>query len=450
MRQALINNKNFIFILCVWYVVGVWLTPLVYFLYPVILIMMALKKKYFELFITFIWIVILSDYVAVEGADYNDLQWAKDMKNLNLPIMLAAYLLDFKNFKSHSVLFKKFGIFFIFSTIGLIYSFKLDVGIQKTISFILLYLLIPEFFMKIFSERKEKFLLELVCFVVGMLTIGIVLRFAAPQIAMLDDRFKSIFGNPNGLGVFLVFTFLLIYIINHYYPNMFNRRDKIFIFIIMALSIFWSGSRNTIITVLIFYGASLINQFNVFLSFLLAFVVYIFNDYIDFVALIQVLGLEDYFRVNTIETGSGRKIAWGFAWIQIQKYFFFGGGFAHDENVMRPNYAMLSRLGHQGGVHNSYLSLWFDVGIIGLILYFRSLISIIIFSAKKEPLAWSFLIATLFNIIYESWLVGSLNPFSIMFLSSLTLLAHKEYFVPETIAEEGMIESDATTAVPAI
>jgi len=82
--------------------------------------MMALKKKYFELFITFIWIVILSDYVAVEGADYNDLQWAKDMKNLNLPIMLAAYLLDFKNFKSHSVLFKKFGIFFIFSTIGLI------------------------------------------------------------------------------------------------------------------------------------------------------------------------------------------------------------------------------------------------------------------------------------------------------------------------------------------
>ena len=117
---------------------------------------MAYKRIYFELFITFIWIVILSDYVAVEGATYNDLQWAKDFKNLNLPIMFGAYLLDFKNFKVHSVLFKKFALFFLFSFVSLIYSIKFDVGVQKTISFVLLYLLIPEFFMKIFLNRLKE------------------------------------------------------------------------------------------------------------------------------------------------------------------------------------------------------------------------------------------------------------------------------------------------------
>lgn len=436
MRQALFDNRAFILILCIWYVCGVWITPLIYVLYPALLILMAVKKKYFELFITFIWIVILSDYVAVKDAPYNDLQWAKDLKNLNLPVMFVLYIADYKNFNFHSQIFKRFGVFLIFSCISLIYSIKLDVGAQKTISFVLAYLLIPEFFLKIYDERKERFMMELITFITLMLAIGIVLRFVAPQIAMLDDRFKSIFGNPNGLGVFLVLTVFLFYFINHYFPELLSRRDKWFVIIVLAVSVIWSGSRNSIITIGIFYASAYVNRFNVFLSFILAFSIYVFNDFIDFVSIIQALGLEGYFRVNTLETGSGRKIAWNFAWTQIQKYFFFGGGFSHDENVMRPNYAMLSRMGHQGGVHNSYLSLWFDTGLIGLILYIRSLFSIIIVSAKKEPMAWSFLIAFCFNIIYESWLVGSLNPFTVMFLSTLTLFVHKDYFVSTVQSEE--------------
>jgi O-antigen ligase len=140
-----------------------------------------------------------------------------------------------------------------------------------------------------------------------------------------------------------------------------------------------------------------------------------------FIAIIEFFQLQEFFRVESLEEGSGRTIAWAFAWQEIQNYYFVGGGFGHDENVMRPNYWWMSKEGHQGGVHNSYLSMWFDTGILGVVLYFVAFAGNIFKAMRQNYLALAFGISILFNITYESWLVASLNPFTIIFLIILTI-----------------------------
>jgi O-antigen ligase len=93
---------------------------------------------------------------------------------------------------------------------------------------------------------------------------------------------------------------------------------------------------------------------------------------------------------------------------------------------MRKHRIYLERMGHQGGVHNAYLSFWFDVGIIGLLLFFRSFILIFIKASKLVPMSIGVMFAVLFSVSYESWLVSSLNPFTIILVIILTIVSEEE------------------------
>jgi O-antigen ligase len=176
-------------------------------------------------------------------------------------------------------------------------------------------------------------------------------------------------------------------------------------------------------SILLFYAVLRISKLHWILAILSVATILIFSDlfFLFLIEVVEFLGLQDYFRIDSIEEGSGRKVAWLFAWTQIQDYFLIGGGFGHDENIMRPNYKWLAHQGHQGGVHNSYLSMWFDSGIIGIILYFSGLLTIIIRSLNGGYLLLAFSVGFFFNITYESWLVASLNPFTIIYLIILTI-----------------------------
>ena len=162
--------------------------------------------------------------------------------------------------------------------------------------------------------------------------------------------------------------------------------------------------------------------------------------------IVMFLGIEDYVRLNTLESGSGRYFAWEFAWEHIQEYLVFGGGFANDERVMRKHRLYLERMGHQGGVHNSYLSFWFDVGAVGLALYLRSFILAFIKSSKMVPMSLGVMFAVLFSITYESWLVSSLNPYTIVLLIILTVVSEEEIVLwdkpKEALDEHEVIEND--------
>ncbi|MBK7129554.1 MAG: O-antigen ligase family protein [Crocinitomicaceae bacterium] len=423
------QHFQFIMILAIMYVSGVWGGPIIYPMFPIFMLLFGIRKRYFELLITSLWLLMLSDYVPVKDATYDDLQFAKDLKALVPLILFLFYLRDWRSFAPIPRIFLYFIPFFLVVIYSLNYSLKIDVGIQKTISYLLMYFTIPVYVAKLHRDEGEYFWTAFLTFIIGMLTIGVVLGFAAPQIGLMSDgRFKGVLGNPNGLGIFLYLTFILWVIIEEFKLAVFTRKERVYIIFILLFSLFWCGTRNGMMSILLFYivyRAVKINWF-VGIIFILTFISLeeVFFDF--FLNTIEFFNLQDYFRVDTIEEGSGRKIAWMFAYGEIvQHNFFIGGGFGHDENVMRPNYYWLEKLGHNGGVHNSYLSMWFDSGIIGVVLYFISFIGIVFSRMKFSYVVIAFATSIFFNVSYESWMVASLNPFTLLFLTILTIFESK-------------------------
>jgi len=146
----------------------------------------------------------------------------------------------------------------------------------------------------------------------------------------------------------------------------------------------------------------------------------------NLLAIISYLGLEEYLRVETLEEGSGRLIAWQFAWENIQDSMLIGKGFMYDLILMRTNFDWLSRAGHEGGVHNSYLILWLNTGLLGIVFFFRAFFLLFLRAAKLNAVAIPAMVAVMFSIFFEPWLAASLNPYTIVFLVVLTILSSPE------------------------
>lgn len=83
--------------------------------------------------------------------------------------------------------------------------------------------------------------------------------------------------------------------------------------------------------------------------------------------------------------------------------------------------------------------MWFDVGIAGLVAFFFAFMAIIFRAMKANYIALAFCISIMFNITYESWLVASLNPFSILFLTLLTIF-HENFSGAAVVAENESVQ----------
>ena len=115
------------------------------------------------------------------------------------------------------------------------------------------------------------------------------------------------------------------------------------------------------------------------------------------------------------------------------KKYIFGRGWAYDEHwILGPIQETLKLLNHQGGVHNVYLILWLNTGVVGLLIYLSSLIHLFFRAAKNSGLALPILFACLFVANFEPWLAASLNPFTIQFIICISVILH----IPEINYEE--------------
>jgi len=419
------EHSQFILILAIIYMLGVWGGPLIYPVFPFFMFLFGLRGRYFEMIIITIWTLMLADYVPIEGATIDNLKFAKVLKPIVPLFLFLFFWRDREAFKPYPKLFLFFIPFIFVVTLGLMDSVDLAVGIQKTISFVLIYFTIPLFVLYLHRKYEDGFWKAVLTFIIGMLTIGLVLRFAAPDIAMKLGRFKGVLGNPNGLGVFLNLTFILWTLIRKFELASFTKKENIYIITVILISLFWTGSRNGMMSMFLFYSMFKLIQINWFFALVVLSAILTFNDqlFLVFVGIVEFFGLEGYFRIDSIEEGSGRAIAWGFIWIKIQDYYFIGGGFGHDENIIRPYYNILSHQGHSGGVHNSYLSMWMDAGIVGLIAYFGAIVAVMVTAIKQNYIVIAFVTSIAFNINFESWLVASLNPFTVIYLIILTIFA---------------------------
>ncbi len=423
------ENIQFYILLAVWMVVGIVGGPVIYVVLPLTMILMRQKGMWEELFLGFFFILILSD------SELNFFVFAKSVKVVYLVLLAIFFVLDLDDFRPLNLLFQQFGVFFLVAIICLFLSPTIFISFQKTFSYILMFILIPNFITRLYRSNGEQFFKNLIYFGTTILIVGFILYFIQPSYAFssIIHRYNGVFGNPNGLGLYTFLLFALFYTLNDVFENLFTVKEKVIMYSSMLLSIVFSNSRNAFISVVILIVFDRFFKKSSFLGIIFSFILFIasllISDYIPI--LIKQMGLESFFRLNTLQELSGRAVAWQFAWSKIQNNYFISRGYGYDEFTMRANYHMLSKMGTQGGVHSSYLSLWLNFGLVGLLVYLRSFLLIFIKAIKINRLSFSIMYAVLFSAAFEGLFIGSLNPQMIILIITMTIISDSGFYEKE-------------------
>lgn len=389
----------------------------------VTLSVLLLKKKglYAELISGFILILVLSDSFK-EG-----LRFAKDVKIIYLVLLTVFYFFDRKSFKKQDSFFPPFIPFFIWACIQIMNGPEFGTAVQKTLSYGLIFLIAPAYIIKIFTDKGTIFIKDHVFLMAYMLLSGLILFVVANDQVIVGDRYSGVMGNPNAIGLFCMLFFMLIYCAIIKFPGLFSRNELILVYGLIAASVLLSGSRNTILSIGIFLFFSRFYKLSPLLGTAIVILTAIVYQLVvsNLTEILTALGLAKAMRADTLESGSGRLVAWAWAWKFINadlRHFFLGMGFGFDEYYFIISHHILGKLGHIGGVHNSYLALWINTGLIGLILWFIGFLKTIFKAIPKAYTALPFMYAVLFSAFFEAWLMGSLNPYTITFLFVLSII----------------------------
>ncbi|MEP7262897.1 MAG: O-antigen ligase family protein [Bacteroidota bacterium] len=421
MKEFLKKNQQFIFLMLSWMIAGHILKELAMGVVILSFILLKYKNRYEEIIIAFCFLLLLSDN------RHHEYDFAKDTKDIILVLLSVFALFDSKHFREKNMFFYPFVPFIVLGFIMTSRHPVILLSFQKTLSYALMFAVIPNYFTKVFSERPENFLRMFFFFFTLVLFTGLTMTIWNPHDAYLVGRFNGMLGNPNGVGTYCTVLALFLGAAMYHFPTLFTRNELITIIGCIALSVLLSGSRNAIFSILMYLFFRRFYKISYYYGFVIVIVAaLLFQLVSQFLPIIIVgLGLGDYLRVEHLDDGSGRLIAWNYAWEEIQRNLLFGRGFSYDEHYFMLHKDELSALGHQGGVHNTYLSIWMNTGIAGLILFLTGLLRSIFKASANCYLALPALFAILFSISFESWLMGSLNPFTIVAILTITLMQIK-------------------------
>jgi O-antigen ligase len=407
-------------VLLFWTITGMYLGPVIYGIIPITLLSYKTKDKYQEILLGFFYMLILSD------SRQASLSFAENAKNVYI-VMMVLFLFSRKSFSPFNKLVMPYIPFFLVAYISIFFAPPeiIGIAIEKTTSYLFLIMVVSNYVQYCYKKHGADFFKILIYFGASILAVGFVLRVINPAQTIMEGRYRGMLGNPNGLGIFALLFFLLFSLINDIYPKLLNRKEKNFIYIVIILSILLSGSRTSLFAIIIYLLFSYAYRYSPFIGFMLFVILAGSYQYIttNIVNIITSLGLTNYLRADTITEASGRFLAWRFAWENIKQSLFIGRGFEYTNYLFIVlNSKYLGDLGHQGNAHNSYLTLWLDTGLLGLLAYVTAFIIMFLKSAKKSKLAIPILYAVIFCSFFESWLTASLNPFTIQLFIILSIL----------------------------
>ncbi len=431
MKDYIVENKQFLGLMFLWFIVGAFVPTAMYFFVPISVI--ALKKKQLdkEIFIGFFLVLIFSD------SRQSELLWAQSVKNIYIVLLILFQLVDKKRDRIKISVFSLFIPFLLFSILCLFNSPVISISILKTISYFALIYVVTSSVYDLLIEDPEDFFRSLVYFVMLLLLIGFVIYLFDKNVATFVGRYRGVFGNPNGIGVFTLIFFILFNVILDYKLDLFRKNEVRFIYVILFLSMIMSGSRGAIFSVLLFLTLKYFYKISYFLGFIIMIAFGFAYQFItlNIATIIKLLSLQKFFRIDTLEDGSGRLIAWKFAWDNIQHRFFIGHGFNFTEYLFKKNYSYLSLLGHQGNAHNSFLTFWLDTGLLGLFLFFIGFVGNFLKASKVTVIALPVMYTVIFSGFFESWLAGSLNPITIQvwIMLPIMLMKYKENLTLEEL-----------------
>jgi O-antigen ligase len=343
------------------------------------------------------------------------------MQNFRFVLLLIGilYLLKYKLIKNSIANYLlPFTIIALFTT--LLFSPLGIAVVLRSLGFWLVGLVIFKLANLLYLNNTNRASELLVLVLVLYFTVNLIFVFIPFEGVYLNERFRGLTGNPNGLGMIAMFSFGIITLIE-------KRKDIIFKKTFLALKIlffyiiFITGSRTAFFSVLFFQLIFIFHKYRLFLYiFMLIFVFcFLFSDYILNSSYFNNFLSLDFLRINTLTNASGRTDVWPVAWEEIKNSPFLGNGILYDDYFMKDYVSInigenASR--HWSGVWNSYLSLLLDVGIIGSIAYAYFWIQAFRKSHYKN-LAIAFVFMCLISGFTESWMAASMNAFTpMMFL----------------------------------
>lgn len=438
MLQFLRSEKQFLFVLLFWSVVGVLFAPLTWVVIPVTLMLFQRKKMYAEMLMGFFVTLILSD-----SRQYS-FHYAGDIKDIYLLLLAFFFFTDKQTFAPAERLFFRFLPFIIIAFFFLLFGDIILKSAQKTLSYLLLLLVTPNYLSAIWRSQGKEGMRKLVWTGVFVLGVGFVFRFISPAFVTLAGRYCGMLGNPNGLGLFCIVFFIFVAVVNEIRSDMFSRKEIYLIYAVILLSTALSGSRNAIFTIGIFVVFHYCYKISPFLGIFVFLIMILVYQLIlaNLANIIVGLNLQEYFRLETLENASGRLVAWQFGWEKISENPMLGHGIGYTDYYYRQNYDLLSIRGHQGNAHNSYITFWIDTGLLGLLFYLVAFIRSFVSGAKRFPAAVPAMFAIMFSAFFESWLTASLNPFTIQCVFVMTIIASPVFLTDpfEESAEESADE----------
>lgn len=381
-------------------------------------LLLIYKNHLKYLIISYFMILLLSD------SRLDVLKFASEIKPF---IAIIFYLICFLIYQKRSLNnHVKYIYPLIFFIIISFFLSSLDLIIfQKSVSYILMLLLIIPFF-SVFQNQENNYFFKVLiyCFLI-ILILGNVIFFYSYETVFLNGRFRGLFGNPNGLGIFIVLFFFIFNILKNNYPSLFNKKENLIITGILILNLLLSQSRSCILSILIFYVFNFFINYSFILALISTILLLIFYAILstNLFDLIRILNIQNYIRLETLQNASGRYVAWGFLYEKINfSFLFFGNGVGSTELLFKKNYAILSHLGHEGNAHNSYLTICFDTGFLGLLSFLYFIIMNFLNSnnlIQNLPILFGLLLSALF----ESWMSASLNPFTILLMLIIALIS---------------------------
>ena len=353
-------------------------------------------------------------------------------------IVLMTFFLVFniRRFVPLSKFYLRFLPFMAVAFYCLLHSPVFAVSFSKTVSYLFLLFTIPSYVNKCYRDDGYDFIKLFIYVGLFVLLIGLLLKIFLPLSVSFEARFRGLLGNPNGMGLYCLVLFLMFVLMNRSLPDLFHRQEKLIFYTLVFLSIFLSGSRNSIAAILIYIMFSYLTRISPLLGFLMLLFILAGYEYINIniVAVVKSLGAQSYFRTETLSNAAGRYIAWKLAWDNITKDIFLGRGFEYTNYLFNLNQKSLNDFGHQGNAHNSFLTFWLDTGLGGLLLYLYAFVASFIRAAGKQKVVIAALFAIFFSAFFESYLTSSLNPYMIIIILFLTVLTSNEILPGKTEA----------------
>ncbi|SMO35288.1 O-antigen ligase [Saccharicrinis carchari] len=431
MINYLIYEKKLFLTLLVWTIIGMASSTAALVIIPLHIFTFRQKQAHLLLLLGLWFLFLLSD-----SRQYF-FGFAQTVKPVAM--VVVAYLIwEERAYWPKNHFYHSFILFFVIAVYCVFNSPVQFTSLQKTFSYFLVLFVVPQLVDRLLLINKERFLRGLVTTGTLVLLIGLALRFVLPGMVIFKgERFSGLLGNPNGLGIF-AFCFLMMYMLIHrFHRHYFTRAEHYIILGAIGLSLIFAGSRGGIFSSFLFLAGFILFQRNTLVGFVVMIAIFISYQLVvnNAIEIIASMGLEDYFRIDTLEKGSGRVVAFEFAWQHIQYNYWWGKGFGYTEHLMHQYADYFLNKGHQGNVHNSYLTIWLDTGLVGLVAFVWGWLKNFYRASLFTPVVWAVLFGIILSTTVESWLAASMNPFTIQLVIILSLLSNSAFYEREELGD---------------